>query len=52
MSPDKLPKLGLLKGIIEGIMKTTCDDLEYEYIIPADMIERINSGNFITEIPS
>ena len=44
MKPELLPKLGKMREIIEVIMKTTCEDLEYEYIIPADMIEKINTG--------
>merc|ERR1711914_3930 len=44
MEPDARPKLGKIEEIVRNLIAITCEGQDYDYIIPSDLVERLNSA--------
>ena len=44
LEPNETPKLNEIRDAIYDVLKTTCEELEYEYISPCDVIKNVNQG--------
>jgi len=46
LEPTEKPNLRQIQNAIYEVINTTCQDLEYEYISPCDVIKNVNQGEF------
>ena len=44
MEPDARPKLGKIEEVVRNLIAITCEGQDYDYIIPSDLVERLNSA--------
>jgi len=44
MEPDEKPKLGKIEEVVRNLIAITCEGQDYDYILPADLVERLNSA--------
>ena len=44
MEPDEKPKLGKIEDVVRNLIAITCEGQDYDYIIPSDLVERLNSA--------
>merc|ERR1711892_670336 len=44
LEPTEKPNLRQIQNAIYEVINTTCQDLEYEYISPCDVIKNVNQG--------